>query len=49
VFAVCGKKQTNSDSPGKKAARERLFASRYEELAKRFLKEMRSSALIEYR
>ena len=49
VFAVCGKKQTNSDSPGKKAAREKLFASRYEQLAQRYLKEVRSTALIEYR
>ena len=49
VFAVCGKKQTNSDSPGKKAAREKLFASRYEELAQRYLKEVRKTALIEYR
>jgi peptidyl-prolyl cis-trans isomerase SurA len=49
VFAVCGKKQTNSDSPGKKAAREKLFASRYEELAQRYLKEVRRTALIEYR
>jgi peptidyl-prolyl cis-trans isomerase SurA len=49
VFAVCGKKQTNSDSPGKKAAREKLFASRYEQLAQRYLKEVRRSALIEYR
>jgi peptidyl-prolyl cis-trans isomerase SurA len=49
VFAVCGKRQTNSDSPGKKAAREKLFASRYEELAQRYLKTIRSTALIEYR
>jgi peptidyl-prolyl cis-trans isomerase SurA len=49
VFAVCGKRQTNSDSPGKKAAREKLFASRYEELAQRYLKAVRSTALIEYR
>jgi peptidyl-prolyl cis-trans isomerase SurA len=49
VFAVCGKKQTNADSPGKKAAREKLFASRYEELAQRYLKEVRKTALIEYR
>jgi len=49
VFAVCAKRQTNSDSPGKKAAREKLFATRYDQLAQKYLKEVRRSALIEYR
>jgi peptidyl-prolyl cis-trans isomerase SurA len=49
VFAVCGKKQTNSDSPRKKAAREKLLATRYEQKAQRYLQEVRRSALIEYR
>jgi peptidyl-prolyl cis-trans isomerase SurA len=49
MFAVCKKKETTSDTPGKRAARDKIFATRYQEQAKRYLKEVRRSAMIEYR
>jgi peptidyl-prolyl cis-trans isomerase SurA len=49
VFAVCRKRETSSDTPERRAIRDKLFASRYETLAKRYLKEIRAAALIDYR
>jgi peptidyl-prolyl cis-trans isomerase SurA len=49
MFAVCSKKQTTVDTPVKKAAKEELFAERYEAKSKQYLQEMRKSAMIEYR
>jgi peptidyl-prolyl cis-trans isomerase SurA len=49
VFAVCGKKQTNSDTPEKRAAKEKIFTTRYEQQAKRYMDEIRKGAMIEYR
>jgi peptidyl-prolyl cis-trans isomerase SurA len=49
VFAVCSKKETRIDTPVKKEAREELLNARFEERAKRYLGELRRSAMIEYR
>jgi peptidyl-prolyl cis-trans isomerase SurA len=49
MFAVCKKKETTADTPEKRAARDRVFASRYQVQAQRYLKEVRKSAMIEYR
>lgn len=50
LFAVCDKKETKGgESPAKRAAREAMYSERYEALAKKYLKELRSQALIEIR
>lgn len=49
-FAVCNKVASNdSDTPAKREARESVFQERYQELSKKYLKELRSQALIEIR
>ena len=49
MFAVCGKKESTSESPLKREVREKIFAKRYESESKRFLDEIRKSAMIEYK
>jgi peptidyl-prolyl cis-trans isomerase SurA len=50
VFAVCAKKESAADnSPGKKQAKETLFAQRFEQKSKQYLQEIRRSAMIEFR
>ena len=49
MFAVCNKKQTTSDTPKMRAAKEKIFTSRYEQQAKRYMDEVRRGAMIEYR
>jgi peptidyl-prolyl cis-trans isomerase SurA len=49
TFAVCSKRETTSDSPEKRAARDKIFASRYQAQAQRYLQEVRRGAMIEYR
>jgi peptidyl-prolyl cis-trans isomerase SurA len=49
VFAVCGKRQTTAESPGKREVREEMYTERFEVHSKRYLKELRSAAMIEYR
>ncbi len=49
MFAVCNKKQTTSDTPKLRAAKEKIFTSRYEQQAKRYMDEVRRGAMIEYR
>jgi peptidyl-prolyl cis-trans isomerase SurA len=48
MFALCGKKQT-SDTPGKRQVRQEMFAEKFEAQSKRYLQEVRRSAMIEYR
>jgi peptidyl-prolyl cis-trans isomerase SurA len=48
VFAVCDKKpSTDTDTPAKREARDTVFQERYQALSKKYLKELRSQALIE--
>lgn len=48
VFAVCNKTPAaGSDTPGKREARDQIYAERYQALSKKYLKELRSAALIE--
>ena len=48
LFAVCAKDPSKADnSPGKKQARETLFAEKFEQQSKRYLQELRRQALIE--
>lgn len=49
VFAVCSKTAAKGDTPAKRKARDELFNERYQAASKKFLKELRSQALIEYK
>jgi peptidyl-prolyl cis-trans isomerase SurA len=50
MFAVCTRTEAKGEnSPGKKKARESLFAERFEQKSKQYLDELRRTALIEYR
>ena len=50
MFAVCAKDASKADnSPGKKQARETLFAEKFDQVSKRYLQDLRRSALIEYK
>ncbi len=49
MFAVCDKQQTKTDSPAQHEAREDIFRRRYEQESKRYMEELRKSAMIEYK
>jgi peptidyl-prolyl cis-trans isomerase SurA len=50
VFAVCAKKESTADNtPGKRQARESVFAERFEQKSKQYLQEIRRGSMIEYR
>jgi peptidyl-prolyl cis-trans isomerase SurA len=50
LFAVCGKKESSADnSLGKRKAKESIMAERYEQISKRYLGELRRSAMLEYK
>ena len=48
VYAVCSKKQSES-TPAQKEMRDAMYSEAFETQAKKFLKELRSQAMIEYR
>jgi peptidyl-prolyl cis-trans isomerase SurA len=47
VFAICSKKETLSDSPEEREAKDRVFAQKFEQQSKRYLLELHRSAMIE--
>jgi peptidyl-prolyl cis-trans isomerase SurA len=49
VFAVCSKTSATGDTPAKRKVRDEMYNERYQALSKKFLKELRSHALIEYK
>jgi peptidyl-prolyl cis-trans isomerase SurA len=49
MFALCDRKDSNADSPAKRAVREELFTKRYEAESKKYLEEVRRQSMIEYR
>jgi peptidyl-prolyl cis-trans isomerase SurA len=49
VFALCGKKESKADSPGKREARDEIFAQKFQAQATQYLKQIRAGAMIEYR
>jgi peptidyl-prolyl cis-trans isomerase SurA len=49
MFALCEKKESGSDSPAKREAREEIFTKRFEAESKKWLEELRRQAMIEYR
>lgn len=49
LFALCAKKATTSDTPAQRQVREEMMQEKFKTFSKRFLKEMRSAAMIEYK
>jgi peptidyl-prolyl cis-trans isomerase SurA len=50
MFAICAKDAAKADNaPGKKRAREALYAEKFDQQSKRYLQDLRRAALIEYR
>jgi peptidyl-prolyl cis-trans isomerase SurA len=49
MFALCSKKETKSDTPGKKEVRDEMFQQKFGVQAKRYLAEIRREAMIEYK
>jgi peptidyl-prolyl cis-trans isomerase SurA len=49
MFALCEKKATKTDSPIKHEIHEKLFNDRFNRESKRYLDELRASAMIEYK
>lgn len=49
MFALCGKKESKADSPAKREIREQLFSKRFDAEAKKYMDEIRKSAMIEYK
>ena len=49
MFAVCGKRQTKNDTPGKKQIRDEIFEKKFGATAKRYLQQLRREAMIEYK
>ncbi len=49
VVVLCERNTTTADTPQKREAREKLFAQKYEAQTKKYLDEIRRSAMIEYR
>jgi peptidyl-prolyl cis-trans isomerase SurA len=49
MFAICAKDQVSGESPGKREVREELTNERFQTQAKRYLLELRRSAMIEIR
>jgi peptidyl-prolyl cis-trans isomerase SurA len=49
LYALCRKRQTTTELPGKREVREQLMQERFADQGKRYLKELRAGAMIEYR
>ena len=49
MFALCDKKETKTDSPIKRELRDQIYSKRFEAESKRYLEEIRKSAMIEYK
>jgi peptidyl-prolyl cis-trans isomerase SurA len=49
LYALCRKRQITSELPGKREVREKILQERFAEQGKRYLKELRAGAMIEYR
>lgn len=49
AFAVCGKKETSTDAPARREVRDEMLQQRFQAQARRYLQELRRSAMIEYR
>jgi peptidyl-prolyl cis-trans isomerase SurA len=47
VFAVCEKKESTTETPEKRAVREKLFGEAFEKKSKEYLRDLRRGAMIE--
>ncbi|MPZ41284.1 MAG: peptidylprolyl isomerase [Rhizobiales bacterium] len=47
MFAICSKNETKTDTPGRREAREKLMAQRFERESTRYLRRLRKNAMIE--
>ena len=48
MFALCNKKASKTESPVQRQVKEDIFRRRFDREAKRYLEELRKSAMIEY-
>ena len=49
MVALCGRKPTTVDTPKKREVRDKLFAEKYEAKSKSYLRDIRKSAMVEFR
>lgn len=49
MVVLCDRQPTTADTPAKRAAREKLYAKKYEAKSKSYLEDIRKTAMIEYR
>jgi len=49
MFAICGKRETKSDTPEMKEIRDQMFQQKFGAQAKRYLETLRRQAMIEYK
>jgi peptidyl-prolyl cis-trans isomerase SurA len=49
MFALCSKKESKTDTPGRKEVRDEISQQKFGAQAKRYLAELRRSAMIEYK
>jgi peptidyl-prolyl cis-trans isomerase SurA len=49
MFALCGKKASKAESPVERELRNKIFAERFKQEAKKYLEDIRKSAMIEYK
>ncbi len=49
LFALCSRKQITADTPGKREVRDEIFSQKFQAQSRRYLNELRSAAMIEYR
>lgn len=49
LFALCARSENKNDTPQRRATQQELFKSRFEARSKRYLDEVRRSAMIEYK
>lgn len=49
MFAVCERRETASETPGKRQVRDEMFSERFQAQGNNYLKELRAGAMIEYR
>ena len=49
MFAVCSKKESKTDAPGLKEARNKMFEQKFGAKANRYLADLRRQAMIEYK
>ncbi len=49
MFALCGKRENKSETPGKREVRDEIFQQKFGAQAKRYLAEIRREAMIEYK